>query len=91
MTIFGKRDNVKVLRENENGEVDIYTLNLSDSRVFNSPAFFLQQNDVVYVEPNQSRANSSRYGAAENYRVTTLSMLVSVATMVVTIFGVTRR
>lgn len=91
MTIYGKRNNVKVLREGENGEINIFTLNLNDAKVFNSPAFFLQQNDVVYVEPNQSRANASRYGAAENYRVSTLSMLVSVATMVVTIFGVTRR
>ena len=68
----------------------IYTLNLNNKNVFNSPAFFLEQNDVVYVEPNQSRANSSKYGAAETYRVSTMSVLISLATMAVTIFGITR-
>ncbi len=91
MTIYGKRDNVKVLREEDNGEIKIYTLNLNDAGIFNSPAFFLQQNDVVYVEPNQSRANSSRYGTAESFRISTISALISVATLIVAIFGVTRR
>ncbi len=90
LTIYGKRDNVKVLRADSNGSVNIYTLNLNDKNIFNSPAFFLEQNDVVYVEPNQSRANSSKYGAAETYRISTMSVLISLATMAVTIFGVTR-
>lgn len=91
MTIYGRRDNVKVLRENEAGEKVIYTLNLNDKKLFDSPAYFLQQNDVVYVEPNQTRANSSRYGAAESYRVSTLSILISLATLGVTIFGLSSR
>lgn len=90
MTIYGRRDNVKVIRENANGERFVYTLNFNDKNVFNSPGFFLEQNDVVYVEPNQSRANSSKYGAAENYRISTLSVLISLATMATTIFSVTR-
>lgn len=90
MTIFGKRNNVKVLRADPDGNVNIYTLNLNDKNVFNSPAFFLEQNDVVYVEPNQSRSNSSKYGAAETYRISTMSVLISLATMAVTIFGITR-
>ena len=90
MTIYGRRDNVKVIREDANGEILVYTLNFNDKNVFNSPAFFLEQNDVVYVEPNQSRANSSKYGAAENFRVSTLSVLISLATMATTIFGLTR-
>ena len=90
MTIYGKRDNVKVLREDARGERKIYTLNLTDNSVFNSPAYFLEQNDVVYVEPNQSMANSSKYGAAETYRISTLSVLISLATMAATIFGLTR-
>ena len=90
MTIYGRRDNVKVLRENADGERIIYTLNLNDRSVFNSPAYFLEQNDVVYVEPNQSRANSSKYGAAETYRISTLSVLISLATMAVSIYSITR-
>lgn len=90
MTIYGKRNNVKVLRADPNGNVNIYTLDLNDKNVFNSPAFFLEQNDVVYVEPNQSRANSSKYGAAETFRISTMSIFISLATMAVTIFGITK-
>ncbi len=90
MTIYGKRDNVKVLREDSDGNKTYYTLNLNDRNIINSPAYFLQQNDVVYVEPNQSRANSSKYGAAESYRITTMSVLISLATMAVTIFAATK-
>ncbi|MDD4846399.1 MAG: polysaccharide biosynthesis/export family protein [Petrimonas sp.] len=90
MTIYGRRDNVKVLREGINGERNIYTVNLNDKNVFDSPAYFLEQNDVVYVEPNQSRANSSRFGAAETYRISTLSVLISLATMAATIYSITR-
>lgn len=91
MTIYGKRNNVKVLRENENGEKVIHTLNLNDKKIFDSPAFFLEQNDVVYVEPNQTRANSSKYGAAENYRISTISVLISLATLGATIFTLSRQ
>ncbi len=90
LTIYGRRDNVKVLRENEDGERIIYTLNLNDKRLFNSPAFFLEQNDVVYVEPNQTKANSSRFGAAESYRISTISVLISLATLGVTIFALSK-
>lgn len=90
MTIYGRRDNVKVIREDANGERIVYTLNFNDKNVFNSPGFFLEQNDVVYVEPNQSMANSSKYGAAETYRISTLSVLISLATMATTIFSLTR-
>lgn len=90
MTIYGRRDNVKVIREEAGGERIVYTVNLNDKNVFNSQAFFLEQNDVIYVEPNQSRANSSRFGAAETYRISTLSVLISLATMATTIFGLTR-
>lgn len=90
MTIYGRRNNVKVLREEASGERKIYTLNLNDKNVFNSPAYFLEQNDVVYVEPNQSRANSSKFGAAETYRISTLSVLISLATLAASIYSITR-
>lgn len=90
MTIYGRRDNVKVLREKANGERIIYSVNLNNNKLFESPAFYLEQNDVVYVEPNQTKANSSRYGAAENFRMTTISVLISLATLGATIFALTK-
>ena len=90
MTIYGKRENVKVLREDSDGSKTYYTLNLNDKNIIHSPAYSLEQNDVVYVEPNQSRANSSKYGAAESFRISSISVLISLATMAVTIFSATR-
>ena len=49
-----KRNNIQVIRE-ENGERKSYTVDLTSSEdIFNSPVYYMQQNDVVYVEPNKS-------------------------------------
>ena len=90
MTIYGKRNNVKVMREDSDGNKSFYTLNLNDKNIINSPAYFLEQNDVVYVEPNNTRANSSKYGAAESFRLSSISVVVSLVSMAVTIYSVTR-
>ena len=59
LTIQGKRENITVLRE-EYGVQKAYTLNLNDAAQFHaSPAYYLQQNDIVYVEPNTSKAAAS--------------------------------
>lgn len=59
LTIYGKRNKVKVLRE-ENGVQHVYNVNLcSGEQVYTSPAYYLRQNDVVYVEPNNMRARQS--------------------------------
>jgi len=55
MTIFGRRHNVLVIRDNH-GELEFARLNLNSDEIFTSPFFFLQQNDVIYVEPNNARA-----------------------------------
>jgi len=55
LTVYGKRENVLVIRENE-GKRDIVRLNLNNRDILNSPYFYLKQNDVVYVEPDKSKA-----------------------------------
>lgn len=90
MSIYGKRENVKVMREDSDGNKSFHTLNLNDKNIIYSPGYFLEQNDVVYVEPNKSRANSSKYGAAESFRISSVSVLISLATMALTIFSATR-
>ena len=64
LTIYGQRDNVRVIRE-QNGKRQIYTLNLTNSDIFSSPAYYLQQNDVVYVTPSKVRAGQGEIN--ENY------------------------
>lgn len=58
LTIFGKRDNIKVFREKD-GERIIYEVDIRSVDLFDSPAYYLQQNDIVYVEPNTVRAGQS--------------------------------
>ena len=59
LTIFGKRDNIRVLRE-ENGVQKVYTLDISSGKdLTKSPVYYLQQNDVVYVEPNATKARTA--------------------------------
>lgn len=59
LTIYGKRENVLVMRE-EGGVQRVYGVNLcSGEQLYTSPVYYLQQNDVVYVEPNNMRARQS--------------------------------
>lgn len=58
VTIFGRRDNVLVIRE-EAGQKQIKRLNLNTSEIFNSPYYYLRSNDIVYVEPNKARVTGS--------------------------------
>ena len=58
MTIFGKRKNVLIIRENS-GKLEFARLDLNTDEIFTSPYYFLQQNDVIYVEPNNTRAISA--------------------------------
>lgn len=88
LTIYGKRDNVKVLRENGDGSKEYITMNLNDKNIIYSPAYYLEQNDVVYVEPNKSRSKSSNYGAAESYGITSLSVLLTLTSLVFTVFKI---
>ena len=64
LTIYGQRDNVQVIRE-QNGQRQIFSLNLTNSDIFSSPGYYLQQNDVVYVTPSKVRAGQGEIN--ENY------------------------
>ena len=57
MTIYGIRDNVKLIREDHTGKREIVTLNLNDRNILQSPYYYLQQNDILYVTPNKLRQN----------------------------------
>ncbi len=85
LTIYGRRDNVKVLRESADGTKQYITLNLNDKNIIYSPAYYLEQNDVVYIEPNKSRSRSSNYGAAETFGISSLSVLLTLTSLVFTV------
>lgn len=92
LTIYGQRENVSVIRERD-GERIIYQINLCDVDLFKSPAYYLQQNDVIYVEPSIEKARQSTIDD-KKLRLTTIaisssSLLVSVASLIVGILGST--
>jgi polysaccharide biosynthesis/export protein len=58
LTIYARRDNVLVIRE-ENGDKIIKRLNLNSNELLSSPYYYLKSNDIIYVEPNKSRVGSS--------------------------------
>jgi len=62
MTIYGNRDNVKLLRELPNGEYEIHELDLRDANLLDSPYYYMQQRDVLYVEPNEVMAEELKVG-----------------------------
>ena len=68
LTIYGRRDSVMVIRESE-GERRVMFNNLLSKDVLNSPSFYLQQNDVVYVKPNRIKAQQSGINQNNNVGV----------------------
>ena len=85
LTIYGRRDNVMVIREDNQGEKSVHRLNLNDANVISDPYYYLQQNDVVYVEPNKTKAKNSDIGQSTTLLVSVTSILISVASLVVNI------
>lgn len=83
MTMYGERKNVLVVRE-EDGAKEEFRLDLTKRETMNSPAYYLTQNDVVYVEPNGARVQSSKY--SQN-----TSIFISVASVLITVISVLTR
>ncbi len=82
LTIYGKRDRVLVMRS-VNGEQQIYNIDLcSAEKLYSSPVYYLQQNDVVYVEPNDTKIRQSTVNG-NNIRST--SFWISIASLLTTI------
>lgn len=79
LTIYGRRDNVMLLRTNDAGEVSIHRINLQDKDILlNQDIYYLQQNDKLIVEVNKTRANNSSIGSLETLGLSAVSILISV-------------
>jgi len=83
LTIYGRRDNILLIREDATGEKHHVRLNLNDANIINSPYYYLQQNDIVYVQPNKVKSGNSGLGAATSIWFTCISMLMSITTFVI--------
>lgn len=83
MTIYGKRENVKVIREDADGNKKILQMDLNDPYIIFSPDYYLQQNDVVYVEPNKVKAQNAQIGTATTLWISGISIAITVANFVI--------
>jgi len=81
MSIYGQRENVLVVRE-ENGQKNYAYLDLTDAKVMNSPYYYLKQNDVVYVEPNNAQKQGAGYNRNATVYISIASVLISLAILI---------
>ena len=81
LTIYGVRNRVKLIREDATGKKEIHTLDLTDANIVTSPYYYLQQNDIVYVEPNKVKAQNSRVGNATTLWFSATSILISLTSL----------
>ena len=87
LTQYANRSNVLITREN-NGKVEFARLDLRSEEVFTSPYFYLQQNDVVYVEPNQARSTSNQ---SIGLWLSMVGTVASAATVVVSVLSINQK
>ena len=85
MTIYGKRENVKIIREKADGQKQVIQIDMNDPYLIYSPNYYLQQNDVIYVEPNKVKAQNSEIGTMTTLLFSGVSILVSVSNLVISV------
>lgn len=81
LTIYGQRKNVQLIREDSTGMKSIHYFDLTDANIINSPYFYLQQNDVVYVTPNKVKAQNSSVGSMTTLWFSATSILISLTSL----------
>lgn len=82
LTIYGNRKNVLLIRE-KNGSKTTERIDLTKSDFLNSSSYYLSQNDVVYVEPNKTKINSSVIGPNLTVGISALSLIVTIIALTV--------
>lgn len=82
LTIYGKRDNIMIVREKE-GKKTVERVDITNADFINSPYYYLSQNDLVYVEPNKTRMNASKVGPNINVIISISSLLVTLIVLIV--------
>lgn len=77
LTIYGERKNVLIIREVD-GEKKFAMIDLTSINTVNSPVYYLQQNDVIYVEPNKARIRSSTYNQNNGVLISAIGTLTTI-------------
>jgi polysaccharide export outer membrane protein len=85
LSIYGLRQNVLLLREDKYGEKHAHRIDLTDANFINSPYYYVQQNDIIYVQPNATQAKNSAMGQSTTIWFSFISIATSVASLLVNI------
>ena len=84
ISLYGKKTNIMLIREDAKGEKMTARYNINDANILNSPYYFLEQNDIIYVEPHKIQARNADI-SANTFWTSLTSLGMSLATMVVAI------
>ena len=76
LTIYGNRKNVLLIRDN-GGKKEYHRFDLTSIKSLNSPYYYLQQNDVLYVEPNKARKGNAKYSQNQQFNISLASTIIS--------------
>lgn len=85
MTLFSVRDDVQLLREDSTGVRRVHHLDLTQANVAQSPYFYLQQNDVLYVKPTKAKVRSNTFNGNASIWITLLGLVTSVTSFILAI------
>lgn len=84
LTVFGIREDIAVVRERD-GVRTIEYVDLTSTDLFNSPSFYIQQNDVIYIKPNKAKAQSGQISQNRSFYLSLVGTAISVITLIVTL------
>lgn len=85
LTTFAYRDRIFLIRENAEGQKEYHQLNINDANIISSPYYYLQQNDVIYVELRKSEARNAFFSANTSALFSITSALMSIATLIIAV------
>lgn len=85
LTMYGKRDDILIVR-NVNGEMTKTRINLTDANLFNSPFYYLKQNDVIYVSANDTKEKTAKLDPNTSTYIAIAGMIIGLAGIFITIF-----
>jgi len=82
LTIFGKRENVLLIRENPDGTKTSYRVNLKKTDILSSPLYYMRPNDIIYVEPRSAKSDATDASQARYISIASavLGLLIIIAT-----------
>lgn len=83
LTTFAYRDRIYLIRENSDGQKEFHKLNINDANIISSPYYYLQQNDVIYVEPRKMEARNAFISSNTSVWFSLVSSLMSITTFII--------